>query len=131
MSPTRSSRDQSVLVVEDDSALREVYRTALRTAGFSVVAVGDGASALRSVENRRPSAVVLDLALPYVGGRDVQRELKARRSTRDIPIIVVSGTDMSDLDERDFAMLLPKPVEPDELVTNVEHAIQKARSTEK
>jgi DNA-binding response OmpR family regulator len=117
--------------VEDDSSLRELYRTALRTAGFTVVAVGDGVSALRSVETRRPSAVVLDLSLPYVGGRDVQRELKAGRSTRNIPIIVVSGTDMSDLDERDFAMLLAKPVKPDDLVMNVEQAIQRSRAGER
>jgi two-component system phosphate regulon response regulator PhoB len=125
--PARILRGESVLVVEDDASLREMYRTALRSAGFAVVAVNDGAAALRHVDEWRPSAVVLDLALPHVGGRDVHRELKTRDETRDIPVIVVSGTDMSDLDAQEFASLLPKPIDPDALVRNVEFALRRAR----
>lgn len=115
------------MVVEDDPALRELYRSVLRTAGFAVIAVGDGARALEHIEQWRPSAVVLDLALPFVGGRDVHRELKARPDTRHIPVVVVSGTDMSDLDPKDFASLLRKPLEPDALVWAVENSIRRAR----
>ena len=79
------------------------------------------------VDSWHPSVVVLDLALPHVDGRDVHRELKARRETRDIPVIVVSGTDMSDLDAREFALLLAKPIAPDALVRNVEIAVRRAR----
>jgi two-component system phosphate regulon response regulator PhoB len=125
--PARILRGESVLVVEDDAALREMYRSALRSAGFSVVAVNDGAAALRHVDEWRPSAVVLDLALPHVGGRDVHRELRMRSETRDIPVIVVSGTDMSDLNADEFASLLPKPIDPDALVRNVEFAVRRAR----
>ena len=117
----------SELLVEDEAALRELYRGALRSAGYSVVAVEDGASALRQVEDWQPSAVVLDLALPHVDGRDVHRELKARPETCQIPVVVVSGTDMSDLQAREFASLLTKPVEPDVLVENVDKAIRRAR----
>jgi two-component system phosphate regulon response regulator PhoB len=125
--PNRNLRGESVLVVEDDPALREMYRSVLRSAGYAVVAVNDGAAALRHVDSWRPSAVVLDLALPHVGGRDVHRELKTRNETRDIPVIVVSGTDMSDLDAAEFASLLPKPIDPDALVRNVEYALRRAR----
>lgn len=116
-----------VLVVEDDPALREVYRSVLRTAGYSVVAVEDGADALRYIEQSRPSAVVLDLALPRVNGRDVNRELKSRPDTRQIPVVVVSGTDTSDLNPNDFASVLEKPIQPDRLVRAVDHSIRRAR----
>lgn len=115
-----------VLVVEDDPALRELYRSALRTAGYTVVAVEDGSDALRYIEQRRPSAVVLDLALPRVAGRDVHRELKARPDTRNIPVVVVSGTDMSDLNPNDFASLLMKPIKPEALVWAVDNSIRRA-----
>lgn len=128
--PERSLRAESVLVVEDDPSLRELYRSALRSAGFAVVAVNDGAAALRHMDSWKPSAVVLDLALPHVDGRDVHRELKTRRETRDIPVIVVSGTDMSDLDAEEFASLLPKPIAPDALVRSVEIAVRRARPTQ-
>ena len=112
-----------VLVVEDDAALRELYRSALRNAGFAVVAVEDGLGALRHVESAKPRAVVLDLDLPRVGGRDVQRELSARRDTQQIPILVVSGTDTEDLNPEDFACILRKPVSADELVSAVHNCI--------
>jgi CheY-like chemotaxis protein len=76
-----SSPWRSVLVVEDDPQLRELFKTVLRAAGYAVVAVEDGADALRRLEHAVPSVVVLDLALPRVDGRDVHRELKSRPDT--------------------------------------------------
>ena len=114
-----------VLVVEDDPALREMYRVALRGAGYSVTAVGDGAEALRFIEQRPPQAVVLDLALPHVSGLDVHRELRARPETRDIPVVVVSGSDISAVDRTDLVKVLAKPVSPDVVVSAVELSVQK------
>jgi CheY-like chemotaxis protein len=118
--PLSALGQRYVLVVEDEPALRELYRSVLRNAGFAVVAVEDGLGALRRVESARPQAVVLDLDLPRVGGRDVQRELKARPDTQRIPIVVVSGTDTADLDPEDFSCILRKPVSADELVSAVQ-----------
>ena len=105
-----------------------MYRSALRSAGYAVVAVEDGADALRYVEQERPSAVVLDLALPRVDGRDVHRELKARPETRQIPIVVVSGTDMSDLNPAEFSSLHMKPIPPETLVRAVDQSIRRPGS---
>ena len=71
----------SVLIVEDDPALRDLYRWALQAAGFAVVAVSDGLEALRQIESGTPDAVVLDLALPFVAGHDVQQELRRHPET--------------------------------------------------
>jgi DNA-binding response OmpR family regulator len=56
-----------VLIVEDDHALREMYRAALIMSGYAVVAVEDGIDALRHVEQALPNLIVLDLALPRLG----------------------------------------------------------------
>ena len=117
---------RNVLIVEDDPQLRDFYKTALRAAGYAVIAVEDGADALRQIDFASPAAVVLDLALPRVGGRDVHYELKARSATQRIPIVVVTGTDTSDLDEKQFACVLRKPVQPDDLVAAVEQCIRRA-----
>ena len=82
-----------VLIVEDDHALREMYRTALIMSGYAVVAVEDGIDALQHVEQALPNLIVLYLALPRLGGHDVARELASCAETRDIPILVVTGTD--------------------------------------
>jgi CheY-like chemotaxis protein len=120
--------ERYVLVVEDDPTLRELYRSALRGAGYAVVAVADGLDALRRVERDAPDAVVLDLALPRLGGRDVQKELKSAPDTKHIPIVVVSGTDTSDLDPADFACVLNKPIDVDTLIVAVQNCLRRPRS---
>lgn len=117
----------TILVVEDDTPTRTMLRTALQGAGYSVVAVDDGLSALHQIESDAPSAVVLDMALPRLSGRDVQRELAARSDTSRIPIVVVSGTDVSDLNPSDFSSVLQKPVHPDAVISAVESGIRRAR----
>lgn len=120
------SRDRYVLVVEDDPALRELYRSTLRSDGYPVVAVGDGVDALRRVELDRPAAVVLDLGLPRLNGRDVHRELRTLPHTHDVPIIVISGSDTSDLDPSDFVCILRKPVTPSALLDAVRDCLARA-----
>jgi DNA-binding response OmpR family regulator len=116
-----------VLIVEDDSHLRWLYRSALAAAGFAVVAVEDGIDALRYLDqNDPPAAVVLDLGLPRLDGRDVQREMSAQGMAAQVPIVVVTG-EAGPLNEADFACVLRKPIEPDELVTAVQRCLHQAR----
>jgi DNA-binding response OmpR family regulator len=112
-----------VLVIEDDADLRTLYRAALRAEGYAVVAFEDGLDALTFAESTVPAAVVLDLGLPRIDGRDVQRELAAHAPTREVPVIVVTGQG-GHLDERGFACVLRKPVEPDALVAAVRKCLQ-------
>jgi CheY-like chemotaxis protein len=118
-----------VLVVEDDAALREVYRQALVAAGYRSVAVEDGFDALSRIElaPELPAVVVLDMALPRLDGRDVVRELRAQEGTRHIPILIVTGTDTRDLDAREFYGVLRKPIDPETLVNAVDDCLR-ARS---
>jgi two-component system phosphate regulon response regulator PhoB len=121
-----SSAWRKVLIVEDDPQVREMYRLALRAAGHVVAAVEDGTDALRQIEQAVPALVVLDLALPRLGGHDVYCELKARPDTRDIPIVVVTGTDLSEAEAKDFAYVLRKPCDGDRLVTAVAQCLRRA-----
>jgi CheY-like chemotaxis protein len=119
----------TVLVVEDDRALREFYRTTLRSGGYEVGAVEDGTDALRRMEDWTPDVLVLDLGLPQMDGRDLHHELRAKPETRRIPIVIVSGTDTSDLNRSDFASVLQKPVAADVLLEAVANALAKRAST--
>jgi len=75
---TRCVTAPSLLVVEDDAALRAVLARGLREEGFEVSAVGAGADALRLAGERRPDAVVIDIGLPDADGRDVCQALRAQ-----------------------------------------------------
>jgi DNA-binding response OmpR family regulator len=101
-----------------------MYGAMLRMEGFAIVAVEDGVDALRHLEINHPAAVVLDLGLPRLGGRDVQREITSRGDMRRIPIVIVTGGDTADLDPRDFACILRKPIDPQLLVSAVRDCLR-------
>ena len=116
-----------VLVVEDDPPMREFLRAALQAASYAVVAVEDGLDALRYLEADLPDAIILDLNLPRLHGRDVHSELKQQGLVDRVPVVIVTGTsDVLPVDE--FSCVLRKPVDPDLLVTSVERALRSVRS---
>jgi DNA-binding response OmpR family regulator len=117
-------RKATILVVEDDRALRTFYQSALMIAGYHVITAEDGIEALYRLEGYRPAAVVLDLALPRLSAREVSRELLAHPYFRHIPVIVVTGTDTSDLDPAEFRCILRKPVGLDSLINAVESCLR-------
>lgn len=121
-------RKTTVLVVEDDSPLRDMYRKILSVAGFAVTAAEDGIEALERINSDPPDAVVLDLALPRLSGQGVQREMATHPKARTIPIVVVTGTDTTDLNEADFAYVLKKPIRPSDLVFAVDNSLRRAHS---
>ena len=115
-----------MLIVEDDGPLRDFYKTTLMHADYRVVAVEDGLDALTWIEQHTPDIIVLDLALLRVSGRDVQRELRAHAETRDIPIVVVTGDETSDLNTRELACVLHKPVTGEALVEVVDRCLKRS-----
>ena len=122
MSPSLAAGQSYVLVVENDPALRELFREALSGAGLEPVTVEDGLSALRCVEAAKPRAIVLDVDLPQRGGLDVQQELKGRVDSKHIPILLVGGGRTSRMSDSDVC--LPKPVSGSDLIAAVQRCLR-------
>lgn len=80
-----------VLLVEDESAQREVLTYNLEAEGFGVVVAETGDEALLLVQEEQPDLILLDWMLPNVSGIEVCRQVKARAETRSIPIIMLSA----------------------------------------
>ena len=78
----------TVLVVEDERKLRELVRSYLERAGFTVLSTGSGAEALTLAGSAAPDLVILDLGLPDVAGETVARELRAAGPT---PILMLTA----------------------------------------
>jgi DNA-binding response OmpR family regulator len=111
-----------ILIVEDDVDLRRMFRTTLSMAGYDVEEAGDGIEALRMVESRLPDLILLDLVLRALDGVSVQQELESRALTRQIPIVIVTGSTI-DTGALKVACVLHKPVMPDELLKTVKHCL--------
>lgn len=92
-----------------------MFRYALGVAGYTVAEASDGIQALRHLELERPDLILLDIGLPLLSGLDVQQEIAAHASLRDILIVIVTGSSAS-LDGVRAECVLRKPVSPDQVV---------------
>jgi DNA-binding response OmpR family regulator len=110
----------TVLVCEDEDALRELIRIALD--GFEVIEAADGDTALERARRERPAVVLVDLMLPRTSGLDVIRTLKGDPATAGILVVVLSAWRES-ADEALAAgadSFVAKPFDPGDLRTLIE-----------
>jgi len=118
---------ERILVVEDDRAVQKALKRLFESEGFAVEISSDGRSALEVFRASSPSAIVLDLRLPNVSGRDVCREIK--QQSPSLPIIVLSAaSDVSDkvlLLELGADDYVTKPFSPRELLARVRAALRR------
>ncbi|MDY7225832.1 response regulator [Hyalangium rubrum] len=107
----------TVMVVDDDPLMQQLVAGQLEPAGFKVVAVEDGVSALNIAREAKPQAIILDIHLPRLDGWSVLSQLKSEPALSGIPVILVSVEEQR---ARGYSLgaceYLVKPVEPDRLV---------------
>jgi DNA-binding response OmpR family regulator len=129
--PGLGSAMERILVVEDDRAVQKALKRLFEAEGFEVHISGDGVSALAAYRAAAPAAVVLDLRLPAMSGRDVCRELKQQAPA--LPVIVLSAaSDVSDkvlLLELGADDYVTKPFSPRELLARVRAALRRTART--
>jgi DNA-binding response OmpR family regulator len=118
----------TILVVEDEPALRDTLSYNLKKDGFTVESVGDGRAALVSARNLKPDLIVLDIMLPEIDGFEVCRILRKEMST---PILMLTARD----DEIDRVVglevgaddYLTKPFSMRELIARVKAQLRRSR----
>jgi CheY-like chemotaxis protein len=112
---------KSVLVVDDDAAIRQYVKDALQESGYGVRTATDGASALAAVEVERPDLILLDVRMPGINGWGVLNELRSAAGPH-CPIVIMTGQ----YEGQDQALAsgaqgyLAKPFELDDLLESVE-----------
>jgi putative two-component system response regulator len=80
-----------VAVIEDDGAVRRLLTRILESAGYRVIAVGDGETGLRAIHEHQADMVLLDLSLPSIDGLEVCRRLRSNLGTVTLPVIVLTA----------------------------------------
>jgi len=113
-----------LLVAEDNDDLRETLAEAIREHGYIAHTAAGGAAAVRMLDlaDSLPALVLLDLLMPDVSGRDVLKAMRSLTKTRDVPVVVLTGTDAEGWGLSEFRVtdVLLKPV-------SVDHVIQVVR----
>jgi CheY-like chemotaxis protein len=84
-----------VLVIDDDSATRELFRRVLIREGWRVREASDGRRGLEQLEVGRPTIIVLDLMMPNMDGFALLQAIRDRQDFADIPVVVVTSKDLT------------------------------------
>ena len=83
-----------ILVVEDDMALNDAYKTILSAAGYPTETAFNGEEALRLTKQQEPDIIFLDLRMPIMDGIGFLKEYKPKTDHKNVKIIVFSNYDM-------------------------------------
>lgn len=115
----------TILLVEDDAAVRALFTEVLHNQGYYVIAAEDGTIGLELARTRIATfdAVITDSRMPGIEGRELVSKIRALRST--IPILVVSGgVDASAQSPDPATVYLAKPLSPQRLTVELRRAIR-------
>ncbi len=88
------NNNYTILIVEDDVALRQLYEKRYSLAGFKVLVATDGEEGLEKANSYKPDIVLLDILLPKESGIVVMKKLKNDIKTKKIPIIIMTAYDI-------------------------------------
>jgi CheY-like chemotaxis protein len=111
---------KTVLVVEDNALVVEMYRSALKSLGVTLIEARNGDEALKALQLHAPDLVIMDILLPGPSGYEILKQLKGHPKAAHVPVLAVTNTaaaaDSVKLQEAGFSALIPKPI-------NIQHFI--------
>jgi chemosensory pili system protein ChpA (sensor histidine kinase/response regulator) len=116
---------KTILFVEDDPVIVQVYRSPLEKAGFRVEVAGDGLEAMKNLLQLRPDLVLLDVMMPKVDGTYVLKFIRSRSELAHTRVIVLSSATKADiardvLAQNPDGVFLKSQCTPKELIRTVE-----------
>ncbi len=92
------SPPSAVLVVEDDTATRQMFRRMLEKEGWAVTEAENGRTALECLDGIRPALILLDLMMPEMDGFQFVNEIRKHETWRSVPVAVITAKDISQED---------------------------------
>jgi len=125
---------ERILIVDDEPDIVEVLEYNLRQAGFTVVTVRDGATAMAEVRRHRPDLVLLDVMLPDLSGTEICKRLRRDPATETVPIVMLTalGNEIDrvvglEVGADDYVV---KPFSPRELILRINAILRRAQGGE-
>ncbi|HKR81689.1 MAG TPA: response regulator transcription factor [Candidatus Saccharimonadales bacterium] len=120
----------TILVIEDETSIREFEVTYLRDAGYETLEAADGQTAIELFEAHKPDLAIVDINLPKLSGLEV---CKAIRTTSTMPILIVTARDSDEDEVVGLTMgaddYIKKPFNPNVLVARVQALLRRHETT--
>lgn len=86
-------KDRTIMVVDDSATVRKLISGKLEKCGHIVITAVDGMDAMEKLNDITPDLILLDIAMPRMDGYQVCKLIRNNESTKDIPIVMISGKD--------------------------------------
>ncbi len=90
----------TILIIEDDPELTEMYQAQFSMQEYAVLTASDGAEGIERATDERPDVILLDILMPNVNGFEVLKKLKESPETKNIPVVVYTNLGSNDSDEK-------------------------------
>lgn len=123
--------DISILVVDDETAIRDMIAQSLSREGFIVSTAADASEARAAVVNQHPDLVLLDWMLPDISGIELARQWKRDEMTRDLPVIMLTARVEEDDKIRGLESgaddYVTKPFSPRELIARINALLRRVQ----
>jgi two-component system alkaline phosphatase synthesis response regulator PhoP len=124
----------TILVVDDEEPIQELLKFNLEKEGYKVLIASDGAEALRTLEEKKPELIVLDIMLPGMSGLAVLDKLRKNPEFVDLPVIMLTakGEEIDkvlglEIGADDY---ITKPFSPRELVARIRARLRRVKSAD-
>jgi two-component system response regulator VicR len=88
-----------VVIVEDNAALADIYKTRLEILGYQCFAAYDGEAALQVIQQQHPNLVLLDLMVPKIAGDQILATMRANEWGKDVKVLIISNLNEADAPE--------------------------------
>lgn len=118
-----------IFLVEDDSAIVDIYKLMMEKSGFTVEVFGLGKEVINAIKtsSKKPDMVLLDLILPDINGMEVLKEIRHNPATKDIKVFILTNQSDVKIDEgaivRADKILIKAHVTPSDLVDTISEAL--------
>jgi DNA-binding response OmpR family regulator len=134
------ARPKKILVADDNKLILKAIALVLQSNGYDVITASDGAAVVNIVDREVPDLILLDLLFPpdamdvgmHWDGFAIMRWLRNMSEAKDVPIIVISGTEPAKYEPQSLAagarMFLHKPLDMDELIATVRMVLRENQS---
>ncbi len=123
---------KTILVVDDEAAIREMVSLALKMAGFECIEAADASEAHAKVVDQKPDLILLDWMMPGISGIEFARRLKRNEMSAEIPIVMLTAKGEEDHKIRGLETgaddYITKPFSPRELVARLKAVLRRALS---
>jgi two-component system phosphate regulon response regulator PhoB len=125
--------EKTILIVDDEAAIREMIAVALEMADYHCVEASNAQDALIAIVDQRPDMILLDWMLPGTSGIELARRLKRNETTADIPIIMLTAKTEEDNKVQGLEVgaddYITKPFSPKELIARIKAVLRRAMPT--